>query len=557
MPYPAGLPTRDVSFGQAFSIEGGALLAMRVTIEASRDLIHRPTGSPLIAVETAILSDVSGNRTITLPITDSGDMGTGDGQPIALEPGEVTHFYTGKVEYLDADTHRPLKGVAARQIGPFVVPGALASPIDLDDLQSMNAPTQGLPSNALVPIGALGAPGGVATLDENGRLVEDQTPVGYATSAIEVYDDFTTKPTGLPGFADSGQEWALYDNGEPGAGLAVIDGALTYAPTSATQAAGYLQAELDGPIKVMECTARLASRGTSEGSMEIIAFAESIVDNVAPPPDSCCHPVLKSGGTWDYGVFSGGVYTIIASGQISPFVVGKDFGWRIYIDQSNNTAVIQWPDGSVSLIVHPLIGSLPCRFFVAECFAFDDASTSDRFEITSVAASSRQPDGSATRATAALAARRIAPSPTTFVVSDDVGSYEVVPDEPGGDADADSLVTTNQAGPTGRVLLRLSGWYNLYEPQTIALQARIDTSVLGGETVCQPTECVVIDGSDAVVPASGTAPLLKRVRAEIEVSGLNPGESYTFKYGHLATGLAVLVRDSPTGYRATLSAEGL
>ncbi len=141
MNYPAGLPVRAVSFGQAFSLEGGTLLAMKVTIQASRSLLHLPTGSPLIAAKAFFLSDVSGNQVISLPVTDSANMALAStAQPIALEPGQHTHYYTAKIEFLNADTQKPLQGVAPREVGMFTLPTGNGSVIDLDNLYAPLTP---------------------------------------------------------------------------------------------------------------------------------------------------------------------------------------------------------------------------------------------------------------------------------------------------------------------------------------------------------------------------------------------------------------------------------
>src|SRR5687767_12726872 len=120
MAYPVGLPTRDVSFGKAVVFESGTPLAMKVTVKASRSLVHRPTGTPLVATTTVFISDAEGSGSLELPVTDSPDMGLGDGTPIVLGPNEVTHTYTATIDYTTA------LGVSVSKVtkGPFTIPSS-------------------------------------------------------------------------------------------------------------------------------------------------------------------------------------------------------------------------------------------------------------------------------------------------------------------------------------------------------------------------------------------------------------------------------------------------
>ncbi len=174
MPYPAGLITRDVSFGQAVVLESGSPLIMRVTIEASRSLLHRPTGSPLVSTMTFFQSGDLGSRTLSLPVTDSEDMGLGNGQPIALNPGEATHLYTATMEYLDAATMKPLPGEQPRVVGPFALPTGDGSVVDLDDLRVVEAPAEGIPVDLTLLATEKGQPGGVAALDVSGNVIDSE-----------------------------------------------------------------------------------------------------------------------------------------------------------------------------------------------------------------------------------------------------------------------------------------------------------------------------------------------------------------------------------------------
>jgi len=136
MAWPAGLATKGVSLGDAVILEAGLPLTMRVTVRASRSLVHLPSGDPLLAVPTIFTQDaVVHDHVITLPVCDSPDMATLEGAPIILGVDEVTHTYRLTVEYLDASGERASGSPLMRsEIGPFRLLTADVSPVDLDGL---------------------------------------------------------------------------------------------------------------------------------------------------------------------------------------------------------------------------------------------------------------------------------------------------------------------------------------------------------------------------------------------------------------------------------------
>lgn len=145
--YPAGLQTRNVTFGTAVVLESGQQLDMRVTIRASRTLVYRPTGTPLVSVTTAFISASEGAGSIMLPVCDSPDMGTGNGMALVLAPGNVTHTYSASIEYLDPTdpARRKVIGTATRD--NFTVLSTSPNPVDLDDLITPGAvPASGTPT---------------------------------------------------------------------------------------------------------------------------------------------------------------------------------------------------------------------------------------------------------------------------------------------------------------------------------------------------------------------------------------------------------------------------
>lgn len=142
MAYPVGLPVRGVSFGSAVVLESGTALDMSVTIKASRSLVHRPTGSPLVTAQTAFLSSGDGYGVLELPICNSPDMALGStGAPITLTTGQVTHTYTATIRYLTPEGTT----VGTVTKGPFTLLAASPSVSDLDTLLVGSTPAEGVP----------------------------------------------------------------------------------------------------------------------------------------------------------------------------------------------------------------------------------------------------------------------------------------------------------------------------------------------------------------------------------------------------------------------------
>jgi len=200
MSYPVGLATKQVSFGQAVVMESGVALGMRVTITASRSLVYRPTGQPLVQQSTMFTADQpAGTRILTLPICDSTDMGTGNGQAISITGDQVTHTYMARIEYL-SPTGGTLPGASgSRLVGPFVLRTSDPATVDLDDmiLAEPGGPSEGIP--VYIPPG-----GGTSDITE---LVGDTVDSG-APYRLILFEDGTvraipastvdpTPPTGL------------------------------------------------------------------------------------------------------------------------------------------------------------------------------------------------------------------------------------------------------------------------------------------------------------------------------------------------------------------------
>lgn len=178
MAYPVGLPIRNVSFGSAVVMESGNPLDMSVTIRASRTLVHRPSGTPLVAAQTVFLSGSDGSGMIPLPVCDSPNMGLGNGTAITLGANQLTHTYTATVRYLSGETI-----VSTATIGPFAVRTSDPEEVDLDDLLVVGGSTAGtgLPSYLTDALAAA----------ERAEEAADRAEVARDLAEVPVYTSMT------------------------------------------------------------------------------------------------------------------------------------------------------------------------------------------------------------------------------------------------------------------------------------------------------------------------------------------------------------------------------
>lgn len=129
MTYPPSIPKRLVTFGPAFVLEDGSVVAMEVTVKASRSLVWRQTGSPLITVAKTFTGPAGTEASLELPATDQPGWGDGNGGVIDVSGDQQTHLYTASIRYLHQGST-----LGSVQVGPFALPLDDGSPVDIDDM---------------------------------------------------------------------------------------------------------------------------------------------------------------------------------------------------------------------------------------------------------------------------------------------------------------------------------------------------------------------------------------------------------------------------------------
>lgn len=133
MTWPYYVTTRPVSAGAGFAIEDGAPLKVKVEVKADRSLIHDVTGERFRASMKPFTSLVGEKVVFPLPVTDESGWRDEDSGALIDVSAEnsYTHRYTVTLTLLD-DKGRQVG--APKQIGPFIVPTADLSEIDIDKL---------------------------------------------------------------------------------------------------------------------------------------------------------------------------------------------------------------------------------------------------------------------------------------------------------------------------------------------------------------------------------------------------------------------------------------
>jgi hypothetical protein len=130
-----------------------------------------------------------------------------------------------------------------------------------------------------------------------------------------VHDQYTAKPDGALGVADSGQTWEqAYTNAS--SQLRILGGRLTNIVTSGASTAGYIDTPLSGPVKRIGGRFTYGAGSTGDGAATFVIWRTSIT-SFPTIPDTPFHLVVWPTG-WDLTVIVGGVFSSsIASGTLS------------------------------------------------------------------------------------------------------------------------------------------------------------------------------------------------------------------------------------------------
>lgn len=243
MAYPAGVTTRNVSFGPAVILEDGTALDMQVTFKASRSLVWLATGSPLVTNPKDVASADQLEKVFALPVTDETGYGDGAGNAIDVSAGNHSHYYTATVLYLlPGQGNVPAKPVGKPvKIGPFVLPTGDGSTVDVDNLLPVDTGTgvtvaipdtwsttladaQATAQQAADMLATKGAADGIAPLDSEGKLPEANVPDRLSVQGLNAA--YVSSPAGIadgqvPTWDAATSTWIAGSGG--GGGGSVID----------------------------------------------------------------------------------------------------------------------------------------------------------------------------------------------------------------------------------------------------------------------------------------------------------------------------------------------
>jgi len=185
--------------------------------------------------------------------------------------------------------------------------------------------------------------------------------IGAQPANPTAYDLCSARSNGTPTATDSGHTWNL--QGTTGATPTIRGGLLTLPLGAPTSSAGYALLSLASPVLRVGGRFVLSSTASSSGGPALGAWSSTS----GIPNSSSAHLAISS-AYWQFGVWSGGVFTdLIPKGRLSSSVyfstpLATD-GSTVYtvdieIDRATSTAYLFLPDGSTAVVSDPLIGSI-------------------------------------------------------------------------------------------------------------------------------------------------------------------------------------------------------
>lgn len=186
MSFPASLATRKVK-GRFITFQGKAAAGtVRIVLN---DFMQGPTDDLFVApFDRTLPLDGNGGFSVDLPATDAPNW---------------THSSYKIVVTITNDDRRCDRTAAMRPADKVLrhtlsVPHSETGPIDLADVANIPAPT---PGESYIVAASKGSPGGVATLDENGKVPSSQLPPasGGGGGGPVSWNDIQGKPASFPG----------------------------------------------------------------------------------------------------------------------------------------------------------------------------------------------------------------------------------------------------------------------------------------------------------------------------------------------------------------------
>ncbi len=185
MSFPASLATRVVK-GRVVTFPGGRAAKGTVRIVLS-NFMQGPADDLFVAAfDKTIDLDGSGAFSIELPSTDAPGWTPSSYKIVVTITNNERHGRVGSMPPPDKVLRHTL-----------IVPHNETGPIDLADVANVPAP---VPGESYIVAASKGAPGGVATLDETGKVPSSQLPANSGGGGGPVsWNDIEDKPTTFPG----------------------------------------------------------------------------------------------------------------------------------------------------------------------------------------------------------------------------------------------------------------------------------------------------------------------------------------------------------------------
>jgi hypothetical protein len=128
MPFPAGVTTRQLRFGNAFANPDGGALGMRVTFTPNRNLVWAATGDPGVMRSFKAVAGLGQTGTISPPVTDQAGWRVPGGGVLSVAGGLQAFLYDVSVEFLDEVGN----AIEKLDVFEYALLTGDGSPIDLD-----------------------------------------------------------------------------------------------------------------------------------------------------------------------------------------------------------------------------------------------------------------------------------------------------------------------------------------------------------------------------------------------------------------------------------------
>lgn len=236
--------------------------------------------------------------------------------------------------------------------------GAFAGPDDIDTLY-LNAHT-GSSRSVVTATGLVAGQGGTwlnsTYVPQRGALRYD--PSGKSDGALAA--SLT---------ADTGQSMTAFASPTNAAPLTISSGVITNTTSGGGTSAGYLQANLGARVRRVGAMVSWPTNALGVFALVIPSAAWS----TGVLPNAGFHLSVNGNGIWTLIRFTTGGSTTLAShtthGRFNTAWGTGQQPFEVLLDPDNNRCVINWPDGTASVVTSAFLGSETSNYAVWELFA--------------------------------------------------------------------------------------------------------------------------------------------------------------------------------------------